>query len=231
MHTEAELAYLAGLIDGEGHIAINLRSGKYRGHQALVKVTNTKRDLLVRIAEQFGATVQKERVRNHWKPTTDIHWAARKAVNLLKVVQPYLVIKQEQCQVVLEFANTIRWPNAKARVITEDEWNRREFLRLQIRQMNKRSGAPEPEFVPYPRASLPNQQCIVCDGAFEGARQRKYCSDACRQKEMTRRFHERNRRPCVRCGKEFAGAPKQQFCSRDCWLAAVSPAKAGVTTT
>ncbi|MBI2037237.1 MAG: hypothetical protein HYT14_02660 [Candidatus Liptonbacteria bacterium] len=217
MMTETDKAYLAGLIDGEGYITIWHRSGKWSGHQVMMKITNTKIDVLSQIADDFGGHKQIERNRARSKPSIDIHWSARKAVVLLRMVQPYLRIKAEQCRLALEFSEMVRLPNAKARAITPEEWEQREKLRIAIQNLNRRWGAKEPAYIPSPAILKWQQVCQQCGTAFVGARQRKYCSAPCRNTAKLEAFRGRNTRACERCGQEFrARNVKQRFCSHRC---------------
>lgn len=221
MVSEVDKAYLAGLIDGEGHIAINLRSGQWSGHQVVLKITNTNLQALGIIEKKFGGTLRPERNRSNrkthvqWKPVADLAWSTDSAVEILKKVQPYLVIKAEQCNVALEFALTIRSANAKARSITREEWDYRESLRMKIRNLNLRSGEKIPEAIPWP-ASNKGYVCARCGKEFISARKKKYCSDGCRGQSSYQSYLQRNTKNCSYCNKEFSGLPHRLYCSRKC---------------
>lgn len=221
MHTETEKAYLAGLVDGEGHIAINVRSGVWRGHQVMVKVTNTNIPVMEAIARDFGAHVQRHRQRPNRRPIVDIHWATRSAVELLREIRPYLRIKAEISDVALAFAETIRKPDAKARAITAEEWKHREGLRFKIRTLNARFGSAVPEMVISPQLVRGAQTCQRCDQAFTANRKRKYCSPKCLQAQSKAWRLQRNRRECPQCGMTFEGNYHQTYCSHKCASAAL----------
>jgi len=218
MHGETDKAYLAGFIDGDGHIQIALRSGSWSGHQLFVKITNTDIALMEALAEEWGAgRIQRNRPRTHWKPTVDIIWSTDNAVQLLKVIQPYLRRRSEHCNIALEFAKTIRKPNAKARAITIEEWDYREHLRTQMKMLNRRAGAEEPKAVPSPLLERANQVCQKCRKQFTSNRQRKFCSTDCSRASGLQAFRERNKGLCGVCGKEFLGRKKtQKYCSLSC---------------
>ena len=111
----AELAYLAGIIDGEGCIGVYRSGWRYAGrrtprHALTLKVTNTDPRMLLWIMERFGGTVRptgekRPRHRESWV------WqmgSARMAANILVAVFPYLVIKREQAVLALGFVATLR---------------------------------------------------------------------------------------------------------------------------
>lgn len=216
MQSETDKAYIAGLVDGEGHIAINLRSGQWSGHQVVVKITNTNAAVLERIAVDYGATVGKPIARNGWKPVVNIHWSANRAVEFLRAIRPYLRIKAEIADVALAFAETIRRPDAKARAITAEEWAYREQLRLQIRTLNLRSGSDLPEVAESPQILKGEQTCVRCGAKFTALRKRKYCTPKCLQEQSKAWRLERNERTCLHCGKTFNGQYHQKYCSHRC---------------
>ena len=221
MLSETDKAYIAGFVDGEGHISIHYHSGKWSGHGVFVKITNTNLEVLAWIATHFGGALRKERNRKNvegkgWKPTADVQWGARKAVEFLREIRPYLRLKARQADIVFEFAKTIRPDGATARPITPEEWDYREELRLQIRQLNLRANAEMPEAKPSPQLSKPVQTCPQCGKDFTSYRTRTYCSLACQQRSSMASFIARNHHTCQQCGKEFNGIPEQVFCSQSC---------------
>ena len=216
MHSETDKAYIAGLVDGEGHIAITLRSGQWSGHQVMVKVTNTNILVLEEVARDYGARVQNQRVRSPWKPTVDIHWSAHRAVVFLKEIRPYLRIKAEIADVALALAETMRSPKSKARAISKQEWDYREQLRLKIRTLNARSGSAPPRAVPSPQILKGRQTCQFCKAEFVADRKRKYCTPICLQRSRRAGERERNQRTCPQCGTMFGAQAHQVYCSRTC---------------
>lgn len=110
-----ELAYIAGLFDGEGHIFIEARKSKNKGktvvHNLCIGITNTYKEVIDWIYEEFGAT---RSVRSRWKDhpnwKTCYFWttSAKKAGEFLKLIYPYLRIKKEQARLAIEFQDNWR---------------------------------------------------------------------------------------------------------------------------
>jgi hypothetical protein len=100
-----QLAYIAGLVDGEGCIQINRRdNGKRFG--LYVSIDNTDRRMIEWLERtiQYGfCTVQKKRAKANWNAGYRFVVQERYAADLLQRVKPYLVIKREQAEVALEF--------------------------------------------------------------------------------------------------------------------------------
>ena len=110
MATEVELAWAAGILDGEGCISIILTPpGKYSvtpRHVLHVKVTMGHLPTVERFAVILGnGTVQKHAARS---TRTNASYSyivqARKADAVLQLLRPYLVTKAEEADVAFEFA-------------------------------------------------------------------------------------------------------------------------------
>jgi hypothetical protein len=104
------LAYVAGIIDGEGAICIakrrpNRKSGEINfSYWNCVRVGNTDRRLIEWLRETFCiGSVQVEKPRKNNKAFYTWHVASKEAADLLVSVYDYLVIKKEQAEVVFRF--------------------------------------------------------------------------------------------------------------------------------
>ena len=120
--TDAELGWLAGIIDGEGYLGMNLESEhSYREtHQTRqynikveIKVTNCDPEIVVRTAQIMHKLGVNPYIRQpavvDLKPNHNIHYEASiKRMAPVKVVleaiRPYLVgTKQERADIILRF--------------------------------------------------------------------------------------------------------------------------------
>lgn len=106
--TVAQIAYLAGIIDGEGCIHIlKQRKGKFVYYTLFMQVANTDPKLMLWIQEIFGGNVRPRKLcrsnkRNVWQ------WvlAARQAEEVLRLVIPFLVVKKDQAELSLQFRDS-----------------------------------------------------------------------------------------------------------------------------
>ena len=93
------LAYVAGLLDGEGCINFT----KCRDLKIpRVSITNTNLDILEDLKKQFGGHIQKAtRVDASWKPA--FHWVISNSAcaRFLEQIEKWVRIKQEQVWLVL----------------------------------------------------------------------------------------------------------------------------------
>jgi LAGLIDADG endonuclease len=122
--TEVEKAYLAGLVDGEGCIAIN-RSADSRyvegfAYYPRVTVAMCDREPLeyYKVLTGFGALNSKPSYKKGWTPIHQWTVSTRQAEKLLKMIYPYLKIKREQAQIFLLFYSLL---NSKRTHITDEQ--------------------------------------------------------------------------------------------------------------
>lgn len=126
MHTREELAYLAGIVDGEGTIQIIKQSnkGSVPYHTAALYVTNSDMRLLEWIQSRFGGNITKARqhVGKNWRPVYRIQIYGDLSLQVVKLIEPFLVLKREQAQLFIEFRDRIRQPGkGRPRALTSDE--------------------------------------------------------------------------------------------------------------
>ena len=114
----ARCSYLAGLLDGDGCIYANKRSRSTRGkvngksyetfmYFLTVEISMCSYDAMKKIHEWFGGTltVQKSRTGRpyyHWRVWNDA------AVEVLKLIYPYLIIKKKQAALAFKFREVIK---------------------------------------------------------------------------------------------------------------------------
>jgi len=111
--TDIEWAYLAGILDGEGCIALNKqrtkRNGKvYSYYTLFVTVGNTDYSLIKWLSDTFGGkyypSTRKENRRQVWT------WcvASQKAEDMLNHVRKYMIVKKDQAELAIVFRNTYK---------------------------------------------------------------------------------------------------------------------------
>lgn len=121
MATKLELAWLAGLVDGEGCITF---SPHQRGRKWVLKfhVSNTHMPTVRRawkILGRQGYLGRRDHNGKGWKPLFVLELSEKKAEYALTVLMPYLVTKKEQAELGLyalrfrRLANASRQPGSK----------------------------------------------------------------------------------------------------------------------
>jgi hypothetical protein len=114
--TSEELAYIAGIIDGEGHIEIGLGKigvTKQTRHAVSIVVANTHFGLLDWLRRRLPGSYIRPRVlvkaKPHWKPQWYLRLHRRGSVqSLLTQVLPHLIVKRERALEALAAIDGIR---------------------------------------------------------------------------------------------------------------------------
>ena len=90
-----ELAYAAGLFDGEGSISL-IRHHDNRTHSPQVSVASTDYEVVSWFRERFGGSVvtKQPRQSNH-SVSDDWRLTDRRALVFLDLIRPYLVIERK----------------------------------------------------------------------------------------------------------------------------------------
>lgn len=139
---ETEIAYLAGIVDGEGTIQITQQTNKNKpGWPAYTTgalyITNSNVELLDWIQQRFGGARASGRrpANRNWKMVYKLSFYGDAGERVVRMVQPYLVTKQKQAALYLELRERMRTsthPLSLAERVT------REGLMRQCKALNAR---------------------------------------------------------------------------------------------
>lgn len=106
--SEIDKAYISGLIDGEGsiHMTRKIKTGTFH---AFVTVAMSDKNVIGWLAKKFGnKTVESSYpVRGSFKkipkPIYRITLQGRRACLLCELIHPYLIVKRQQAEVLMEY--------------------------------------------------------------------------------------------------------------------------------
>lgn len=140
-----EAAYLAGLIDGEGYVAVTAattsKSAKRCKRGAAVRVTvavrmTTRRPLDWAAALTGFGRVTAPRLLNpkHKQPYQWQIWS-RQAVEVLVAIRPYLKVKDRQADLCTAFQARMRLPGKLG--LSDEEWNFRLDCWSRSKELNR----------------------------------------------------------------------------------------------
>ena len=143
-HSIEQIAYLAGIIDGEGCFYIGrVKQGKYgNGFQwhAFLKITNCDQELIIWLEQTFGGSKDS---RYRWtskkKFTRPVYnWQASGPMldYILHFVQPFLIIKSYQCAVMKVYRTTCK--NIGSKRLPEEISLKRTVHMVEMRRANSR---------------------------------------------------------------------------------------------
>jgi hypothetical protein len=139
MWNEGKIAYLAGIIDGEGSIYIQRRKTKSGwSYFPRFQVVNTNRKLMEWIKQTFGGLIYdkpRNHIQSHWK--MQIEWFTTRGLldHLLPLIIPYLVIKREQAEIMIKFRQSFKKEYPR-QIPSEEVQNFRFECLNQIKQLN-----------------------------------------------------------------------------------------------
>jgi hypothetical protein len=146
------IAYLAGIIDGEGSIYIgNFSSNPVTGnkyYQTNMEVTNTDKSLTDWLHFNFGGVVNtytaKQLPKNSRKAV--FRWIAsgERMTHLCELLLPFLICKKKQCEIMLKMRATyakLQYKKGKAGVLphTKELLDLRQSLMNEMRSLHCRN--------------------------------------------------------------------------------------------
>src|SRR6266403_465767 len=115
-YSVAQVAYMAGIIDGEGSIYIgNFSSNPKTGskyYQTNIEVTNTDKPLMDWIADTFGGRINTYLLSQIPKNSrrTYYRWIAtgERVTHLAEILLPYLIAKKRQAEIMIKMRETYK---------------------------------------------------------------------------------------------------------------------------
>ena len=110
------IRYIAGLFDGDGCIFLNramptektiARGEVSPKYQLMCSLANIYKPVVLKFQAKFGGLVVPRNAQNP-RQRTAWYWAvtARRSVNFLEKISPYLFIKKEQAKIALDYHRT-----------------------------------------------------------------------------------------------------------------------------
>lgn len=136
-----DLVYLAGLVDGEGYIGVELVGRGDRYLLITISVVNTNRMALDWIAERFGGAVRPHgRLHLGWKASFAWRMSGEPTARLLARLYPHLIIKKEQAWLAQE-AWAQHDPQRDKRALSDEVLALRRGYYLASRFLNRRGTA------------------------------------------------------------------------------------------
>lgn len=171
-YTIEQLAYLAGLIDGEGCFHISdkvikprksrgLRSNK-RGwnkrtnFSTTISVSNTNLEVLNWLKDTFGGNVYiaKKPGKPNWALKAAWHMPGTQSREIIAAIFPFLIVKKNQAILMLE-ARKIIDANTRRMQLPEESYQHLFFLATNIKLFNKKD--PSALLSPLQTEGCPSQ--------------------------------------------------------------------------
>jgi hypothetical protein len=120
---DVDLAYIAGLIDGEGYIGIKKSTYQIRvvkdmvnpSYHERIQIRMVDEEAIKFIADNFGGFYYKEKPHSRSpKPLYCYQASDLKATNILKQILPFLKVKRKNAEIVLKLRESKEDPRARS---------------------------------------------------------------------------------------------------------------------
>lgn len=152
------LAYIAGIVDGEG--CVNLY-GSGPNYAPRVSVYNSSLELMELLEEEFGGTIAVMRNGGNEHPKTVYHWhlGYRKCGPFLMQIVPFLRIKKRQAILLLAYLKTVPEGNTRGCMVFGRTIQVRKYLFDEMKKLNGRRPQRLSETASGP------EEAIVCSAS------------------------------------------------------------------
>jgi len=138
MFSKTTLAYMAGILDGEGHFSIIWHKPHDRYH-GIVGVMNTNLDLLEWIHNVFGGSIYRRITptdKSHWKDRYEWRAGNKTLDFILPPIAPFLIIKKRHAEIMIEFRSTFGLVGGRGNLVTPTVYAKRKRLRENLLILN-----------------------------------------------------------------------------------------------
>jgi hypothetical protein len=139
----AEVAYAAGLFDGEGCASVvRRRRSETPSWEITVQLGMTDEVAILWLRERFGGSIFVSRSRRpRWKDCHHWRLQTRQACAFLRAIRPYVVAKAPQLAAIAEFEATLNPRSHYRHPLSEEITAERERLWELVRELNRRGRA------------------------------------------------------------------------------------------
>ena len=139
-----DLAYIAGLFDGEGSLTIFsfLRNGR-KFHTLSISIANQDKQVISWVRDLFGGSVHDCMSAASKKGTGNPCWmwttGSQVAKRFLLAVGPYTKIKKARVELAIQFQNT-KSRGRRSQLIPASLIEKRDWYQSEIRRLNRTVG-------------------------------------------------------------------------------------------
>lgn len=138
--TPEQIAYLAGIVDGEGSFVLHYHARRSK-YSSQLQIGNTDLRLLQWIVSNFGGSVYPEhRESPRHKPIWRWISHSESLTDLIESILPYLIVKRSQAELILAYRATVS-PVRTTKPTTDSVRETRRELHAKLSVMNQRGVA------------------------------------------------------------------------------------------
>lgn len=153
-YKDTEIAYLAGIIDGEGSLTIgNYSANKKTGvlhYQTVLNINNTDKDLIDWIFATFGGNIchysAKQTPKNSRKEVWRYIATGDRLTHICELILPYVICKRKQVEIMLKMRSTYKSHTSiggkqGTQALSQDIIDFRQKCFVEIRSLHVRRGS------------------------------------------------------------------------------------------
>ena len=131
-----KIAYLAGLIDADGTIAVSYNGSSTSKHIPYVSISNTNRKMLEWCRKFIGkgAMCTHKPSKPHHSVAYSVRWTYNTALYVAKLCEPYLIIKKKRAELMSKWKSVTK-RNGK---YSSEEWAKKQVLIAKMYRLNKK---------------------------------------------------------------------------------------------
>lgn len=137
-HSITDLAYMAGIVDGEGSISLSMVGTKNnrRGplHTLQMCIVNCNEDLLDWCMDRFTGKLYARKIIPGRKPCFTLRYERLLAEFILQRILPYMIVKKTRAEIALRFCETF---TSRQDPITDEKWEIRTQCYEEMQSLNK----------------------------------------------------------------------------------------------
>lgn len=138
--SETQIAYLAGIFDGEGSVFLRRqfnKTGRQRTYSLLITVVvGTHREAVEAIAAMVGSKpMEKVNDKGNKRPAWRVRLHGRQARDYLIAIRPYLLMKDKQADLAIEFQSQKLFRGQRCSIEREEA---EEMAKLELTRLNAR---------------------------------------------------------------------------------------------
>jgi hypothetical protein len=138
MFKKDHIIYLAGIIDGEGSIQIEIQkkcaSRKINYYSVRLIIINTNIELMIWLKDNFGGSFTMRKKIENRKDCYKWNVFSMKAAAILEACHPYMIIKEKHARLIIQFMNL---KDKDSYYLTDKVIKQRENLYLTLKSLNK----------------------------------------------------------------------------------------------
>lgn len=142
--TEVQAAYLAGCFDADGSVSISKSGAGTQGiknprYVLRINIVNTSVELMNWLYENFGGLIKKRPLINPEKHRQTYDWSYDngKAIDVLELMEPHLIVKQERVRLGIELLRGWKTNHGRGAQTSAEEVARREALYQRMKALNQ----------------------------------------------------------------------------------------------